>query len=361
MSLHPLISLVSDRDVKQAKGFRAAAERLTGASLEADYQTEVANAPKRSAEGLAHLGVRVGRKAKGRQHGRDEKHLAEAIARAANSSDEDAHGTKSLELPTGESITLIDSAVPIKTAAPDKEKGASDPNAGIEDLPILTLIGDDRVAVAVLKYLEPDATRSGAGDTPLRFVLQALAHAAAIDANREAFRSEIAEATGKTTGEEAPAVVIAASPRYWELCRKREAQKGAGWIRELERIAREIGETIGTEIFFVGLTTESVPGWEYDDEGPTLTGPISFEKAWETGAGKLKPKPKKKKVDPADEIIEADPSKPLLSYSIRDSYERGDRITHVKLGEGVVQGVVGRGKIAVMFGEEKKLLIHERA
>ena len=40
MSLHPLITLVNDRDVKQAKGFRLAAERLTGTSLEADYQTE---------------------------------------------------------------------------------------------------------------------------------------------------------------------------------------------------------------------------------------------------------------------------------------------------------------------------------
>ncbi len=361
MSLHPLIALVSDRDVKQAKGFRTAAERLTGASLEADYQTEVANAPKRSAEGLAYLGIRVGRKAKGRQHGRDEKHLAEAIARGLPPSDEDEDLPKSLELPNGESITILDSAVPIRTAAPDKGKGASDPNAGIEDLPLLALIGEDRIAVAVLKYLEPDANRSGAGDTPLRILLQALAHAAAVDANREALRTEIAEATGRTTGDEAPAVIIAASPRYWELCRKREAQKGAGWIRELERIAREVGETIGTEFFFVGLTTDSVPGWEYDDEGPRLTGPIAFEKAWETGAGKLKPKPKPKKIDPADEIVEADPSKPLLSYSIRDSYERGDRINHSKLGEGVVQGVVGRGKIAVMFGEDKKLLIHERA
>ena len=57
--------------------------------------------------------------------------------------------------------------------------------------------------MAVLKYLEPDATRSGAGDTPLRFVLQALAHAAAMDANRDAFRSEIAEATGKVVMPEA--------------------------------------------------------------------------------------------------------------------------------------------------------------
>ncbi len=364
MSRHPLIALVSDRDVKQAKGFRAAAERLTGASLEADYQTEAANAPKRSAENLAHLGIRVGRKAKGRQHGRDERHFAEAIARGAASADtEGADGdvAKALELPTGEAVTIIDHAVPIKTANPDKEKGASDPNAGIEDLPLLALIGDDRIAVAVLKFLEPEATRSGAGDTPLRLLLQGLAHAAAVDANVEALRAEIAEATGKTTGEEAPAVIIAASPRYWELCRKREAQKGAGWIRELERISREVAESIGTEIIFVGLTSDSSPGWEYDEEGPTLTGPIAFQKAWETGAGKLKPKPKPKKLDPADVIVEADPSKPLLSYSIRDSYERGDRINHSKLGEGVVQGVVVRGKIAVMFGEEKKLLIHERA
>ena len=84
-------------------------------------------------------------------------------------------------------------------------------------------------------------------------------------------------------------------------------------------------------------------------------------KAWETGAGKLKPKPKAKKTDPADAIIEADLSRPERAYSIRDSYEPGDRITHKNLGEGVVQGVTGRGKIAVLFGEEKKLLIHERA
>ncbi|MFP6656344.1 MAG: hypothetical protein VCB25_12015 [Myxococcota bacterium] len=363
MSSHPLIALVSDRDVKQAKGFRAAAEKLTGASLEADYQIEVGLSPSRSSEGLAHLGIRSGRKAKGRQHGRDEKHLAEAIARAVRDSGEESLIPDSLTLPSGESIRFIDSAVPIRTAAPDKEKGDADPNIGIEDLPLLALVGEDRVAVVVLKVLDPDATRSGAGDTPLRFLLQGLAHAAAIDANSEALRTEIAEATGQTTGGEAPAVIIAASPKYWELCRKREAQKGAGWIRELERIAREIGETIGTEVFFVGMTLDTQDSelrWDYDDEGPVLTSTIGFAKAWETGAGKLKPKPKPKKIDPADVIVEADPSTPVVPYSIRDSYDRGDRILHSKLGEGVVQRIVGRGKISVMFGDEKKLLIHER-
>ncbi|MCP4906698.1 MAG: hypothetical protein GY910_17115 [bacterium] len=375
MSQHPIITLVNDRDVKQAKGFRQAAEKLTGVSLEADYQTEVANAPKRSAEDLTHLNVRVGRKAKQRQNNRDEKHLCEAIARAAVAARTDEASGLSLELPTGETLTIVDHCVPIKTAAPDKEKGDADPNAGVEDIPLLAVIGEDRVGVGVLKFLEPDATRSGAGDTPLRLFLQGLAHAASVDANREALVAEIAEATGKTIGQEAPAVIIAASPRYWELCRKREAQKGAGWIRELERIAREIGESIGTEVFFVGLSTDAPPateassdaegsegtiGWDYDDEGARLAGDVSLEKAWEVGAGKLKPKPKPKKVDPADAIIEADLSRPVRIYGIRESYGPGDRINHKNLGEGVVQGVVGRGKIAVLFGEDKKLLIHER-
>ena len=360
MSLHPLITLVNDRDVKQAKGFRAAAEKLTGVSLEADYQTESANAPSRSEQDLPHLNVRVGRKAKARQNNRDEKHLAEAIARAATGDE-----APLLELPSGETLTIVDHCVPIKTAAAEKDKGDSDPNAGVEDLPLLCMIGEDRVAVAVLKFLEPEATRSGAGDTPLRLFLQGLAHAAVIDANRAALSKEISEATGKSIGDEAPAIILAASPRYWELCRKREAQKGAGWIRELERISREIGETIGTEVIFVGLSTdakEDSVGWDYDDDGAKLTGPIVIDKAWETGAGKLKPKPKPKKIDPADAIIEADMTRPIRTYSIRESFEPGDRINHKTLGEGVVQGETGRGKIAVLFGEEKekKLLIHER-
>jgi hypothetical protein len=359
VSLHPLIALVNDRDVKQAKGFRLAAEKLTGASLEADYQAEVRSAPRRADQGLAYLNVRVGRRAKQRQNNRDEKHLAEAIARAAR-----AEAAERLELPSGETLTIVDHGVPIRTAAPDKEKGDADPNAGVEDVPLLAVIGDDRLAVVALKFLEPDANRTGAGDTPLRLFLQGLAHAAAVDANREALGKEIAEATGRTVGDEAPAVILAASPQYWTLCRKREAQKGAAWIRELERVAREIGESIGNEVIFAALSTDTRDGsvgWTYDDEGAVLTGPVSFDKAWETGAGKLKPKPKARKADPADELVEADLSRPVRPYSVRESFQPGDRIAHKTLGEGVVQGVAGRGKIAVLFGDEKKLLIHERA
>jgi len=358
LSLHPLITLANDRDVKQAKGFRLAAEKLTGVSLEADYQTESQNAPRRSEQDLTYLNVRVGRRAKQRQNNRDEKHLAEAIARSANGEE-----APTLELPGGETITIVDHCVPIKTAAADKDKGEADPNAGVEDIPMLAMIGEDRVAVVVMKFIEPEATRTGAGDTPLRLFLQGLAHAAAVDANRDALSREINEATGKSIGGEAPAVIVAASSQYWKLCRKREAQKGAGWIRELERLTREIGESIGTEVIFTALDTdakEDSVGWTYDDEGAVLTGPVHFDKAWETGAGKLKPKPKPKKTDPADEIVEADFTRPIRSYNVRETFEPGDRINHKTLGEGVVQGETGRNKIAVLFGEEKKLLVHDR-
>jgi hypothetical protein len=193
-------------------------------------------------------------------------------------------------------------------------------------------------------------------------LLAGLAQAAAMDANRLALREEILEATGRTTSDEAPALILAASPRYWEICRKREAQKGAGWIRELERIGREVAEQIGVEVFFLGISLEGDPAWEYQESGPVLSGAPDLEPAWETGAGKLKPKPKSraKKSDGVVQILEADFSRPPRGYKITDSYEPGDRIEHTTLGAGVVQNAAGQGKIAVLFGEETKLLVHER-
>ena len=105
----------------------------------------------------------------------------------------------------------------------------------------------------------------------------------------EALRAEIAEAVGKTIGDEAPAIVIAGSPRYWQLSRKREAQKGAAWIRELERLAREIGESVGSEVFFVGLTTDGVPGWDYDGEGAVLVAASST--VTNAGGARADPRP----------------------------------------------------------------------
>jgi hypothetical protein len=353
--LHPLIELTNDREVKQAKGFKAVAGELNGEILEAKYQQEVANAPKRHDASKKYLGVKTGRVPTGRQTGKDDRHLAMAIASWAEAND------GAIELHTGDRLEIVDCLVPTRTAAPDKARGDDDPNKGMEDVGLLALLPDDRLALVALKYLAADATRGGAGDTPLRALLAGLAQTAAMDANRLPLREEVLAATGRTTSEEAPALILAASPRYWEICRKREAQKGAAWIRELERLGREVAEQIGVEVFFLGISLEGDPAWEYREGGPVLTKAPDLEPAWEMGAGKLKPKPKSRsKKANAAELVEADFSRPPRGYKITDSYEPGDRIEHVKLGAGVVQLIAGRGKIAVLFGEETKLLIHER-
>jgi len=356
VSLHPLIDLANDREVKQAKGFRAVAADQNGEKLELLFKAEFAAAPSRHDKGKKYLGVNTGRIPRGPQAGKDDRHAAMALGGWMKA------GGEPLELPSGQQLTIVDHLVPLRTAAPDKARGDDDPNKGVEDVDLLGQFSDGRLAVVRVKYLAPEATRGGAGDTPLRAFLSGLAQTAMVDANREWLGPEVEAATGLGVGEEAPALIIAASPRYWEICRKREAQKGAGWIRELERLGREVATQIGVEVFLLGLDLEGSPAWTYEDEGPLLGANPGLAAAWESGAGKLKPKPKSrgKKADAAPAIIEADPNRPARSYSIFESFEPGDQVNHPNLGTGVVQAVVGRGKISVLFGEDSKLLVHER-
>jgi len=59
---------------------------------------------------------------------------------------------------------------------------------------------------------------------------------------------------------------------------------------------------------------------------------------------------------PVVEAVPADLSKPVRGYSTRESFEPGERISHVTFGEGVVQRATGPGKIEVLFADGPKLL-----
>ncbi len=356
---HPLIALANSRDVKQAKGFRGVAEGLTGQSLDELYKQEVANAPRRGEAGKKYFGSHP-KAPSGRRNSKDPEHLAIALLGAARdgAGEGEAGG---LELPEGGSLTLLDYQVALATAAADKSLGDEDPNKGIGKVDLLGLLPDDRLAVIVVKFVPPSATRGGTGDTPLRALLEGLALTAMVDANRDAIAEEVLEAAGRIISGEAPALILLGGSRYWEICRKREAQKGAAWIRELERIGREVPAVTGVEILYLGIEVEGDPGWEYGDAGPVITGSPSLGPAWEPRAGKLKPKPKSRpKAGGEGLLVEADLSRPTRSYGIRESYTPGDRIDHPTLGMGVVQSIAGVGKINVLFDEKKSLLVHER-
>jgi hypothetical protein len=355
MGHHPLTDLSADAEVRRAAGFRQVASELTGEILAARYEEERQGAPRRREAGRKYLVAYNSRLAAGRRPARDAEHLSLALL------DHCRRGGEGLLLPGDDSrIELVHAQVPLKATAP--AKGEADPEKRIGAIDLLGLGPVGRLAVIQVRYLAPGATRGGTGDTPLRFLFEGLAHAAIAEANREALQGEITEAGGGTVAEGRPMVILLASPRYWELCRRREAQKGAAWIKELERLAREIDEALSIDVRYLACRLEGDPGWSYPEGRPLLDAPPRIEPAWEIGAGRVKPKPRPrpKTATPADVPVEPDLSRPVRDYSGIESYAPGDRIQHPTLGLGVVQGTAGRGKISVLFGDDKRLLVHER-
>jgi len=357
LSLHPLVDLSIDKEVKKAAGFRAAATELKGEGLNGLYETEFANAPDRADAGKKYFVAYNSRLAAQRKPGRDDEHFALVLAEYCR-----RDGAR-LALPEdGGEIEFVYAQIPLKSAAEDKSQGDADLNKGVGRIDLLGVGPDDRMVIAQAKFLAPSAARGRTGDTPLRALIEGLANAAVAKANVEPLRKEIQEKAGREIVDEPPILMLLGSSRYWELCRKREAQKGAAWIKELERLAREIEEHIGVTVLFLGCELEGDPGWSYGESGPALDGTPRLTRAWEHGAGKVRPKPRPrpKQIDPADIPVDADLSRPVRSYAISDSFQSGDRIQHPTLGLGIVQGIAGNGKISVLFGEKRSLLVHER-
>jgi hypothetical protein len=357
---HPLIERAGGREVRQAKGFREAAAALTGEIIAAEYAQEKAGAPVRGEAGKKHLQAPNKRLAGERKPSRDSEHAALGLVNRKDA------GSVPMILPEDEgTFEPLHAGVVLKSAPADKAAGAADPNFGIDKIDLAGVGPEDRLTLVTLRFLAPSATRVGTGDTPLRALLESLAHAAVAEANREAVVGELAARTERTIADGPPIVALLGSQKYWELCRKREAQRGAAWIRELERLATEIEAACGVSIRYWALRVQGDPGWDYETGTPVFEGDPRILPAWEHGAGRVRPKAKARNrrstAAAADEIVEADLDRPVRSYALTDHFDAGDRIDHPTLGLGVVQGIAGPGKINVLFDERKSVLVHDRA
>jgi hypothetical protein len=353
VSQHPLIELANEREVRQSKGFREAAARITGDALAEMYQQEVANAPKRYDANKKFLVSQKGAAPRGPSSGKPHEHLSIALC---NQYRDRGEGLDLPSAPAGDTFDALAYQVPLKIRQ-------TDPDKRIGRVDLLGAVPDDRLVVAVLKYVPPTATRGSTGDTPLRALLEGLAYTAIVQANRNEIVAEIDAAHGRKLSEEPPVLMLLGNTRYWELCRKREAQKGAAWINQMERLAEEIDANLDIQVRYVSIKLQGDPGWEWNGDRPEIVGTPILDRAWGPGAGKVKPKarPKpKSKVAAVDEIVEADPARPVRPYQVTDSYQSGDSIEHPTLGRGVVQRSAGNGKIKVLFDDTQRLLIHER-
>jgi hypothetical protein len=356
VSTHPLVSLSADVEVRRAAGFRAVAAEMSGESLGVAFHREVEGAPRRHAAGRKYLTAYNSRLAAGRRPARDSEHLALALVEHCRRS-----GT-GLALPEDAgNVDFVHACLPVKAGSGEAAPGEA---AGRTPAPIdlLGLGRDERMVVARVRYAAPSAARTGVGETPLRALLEGLASGAVAWANRAELGREVAEKVGRSFGEAPPLVLVIGTPRYWQLCRRREAQKGAAWIQQLERLAVELGEEIGVGVLYLSCELPGDPGWSYPAGTPVLDAQPRLTRAWEHGAGRVRPKakPRSKPAAPQEVNVSADPSRPIRPYSFHESYRAGDRIEHPQLGTGVVQGPAGRGKITVRFGEKKAVLVHQR-
>jgi hypothetical protein len=349
---HPLIALASDKEVRQAASFRAKAGELGGERLKAAYEEEKGSAPRLHDAGRRYLAPRGGKPATERRRGKDEEHVATALVRYG--------------LARGDGLPLPDDALrlqPLESQVRVKTGPADAPETkGIGRIDLLAITSDDRLVVAKLRVLEPTETRCGVGDTPLRSFLEALALCAIAEANLPALRTEISERFGRTLSDAPPMLMLLASSVYWRLCRRRESQRGAGWIREMERLGQEVERNLSLPVRFLALELPGDPGWVYREDGPAIDGIPRITLAWEPGAGRVRPKakPRHKPSAPEIVIVAADPARPVRRYTVAESYRAGDRIEHPTLGVGVVQGVAGSGKIRVRFNDRDSVLVHER-
>jgi hypothetical protein len=360
LSRHPLVARSRDPRVRQARGFREAAAELTGEILASEFAAEQEGAPKRSEASKKHLVQPNQRLAAERHPDRDGEHAAIALVARREK------GGEALRLPDEEGFfEPLHAGVVLKSAPADPKLGADDPNYGIDRVDLVGVGPGDRLALVLMRYVAPSSTRVGTGETPLRALLEGLAHAAVAIADMPALAAEIEERTGRKTSDAPPYLFLLGSPRYWELCRKREAQRGAAWIQQMERLAKEIEEKIGVSVRYLALKLQGDPGWGYAEGRPGFDAEPRIGPAWDAGAGRIRPKAKPrargKTAAPSVAVVGADLSRPVRDYRISEHYVAGDRIQHPTLGTGVVQGTAGPGKIAVHFDDRRSVLVHDRA
>ena len=77
--------------------------------------------------------------------------------------------------------------------------------------------------------------------------------------------------------------------------------------------------------------------------------------------GKRKPATRSSAPAADNPLIEANMDRPIQEYSMRTTFEPGDRVAHPKFGMGVVEGTSDPGKMLVFFKTAgRKTLAHAR-
>ncbi|MEE2665135.1 MAG: hypothetical protein VX681_13540 [Myxococcota bacterium] len=363
MSSHPLIELANDSGVKTPASFREAADALTGQQLADLYAQERATAAEDASAKIQHF---VGHA--GTIEGEsviEDKELAIAIFNqcrldgvplilADGASPIDPDDVDDQGIPATR-IDLLDYAVPVTTLAPSKIKAR---HRVISALDLVGVTAEERLAVARVRLMPPRSTK---GDTPLRALIEGLAQCAVAEGYRSTLSAQIEASSGRTISADPPRLVVLANNRYWEIYRRRSLKSAGPWMAALRRVGGEIEQALGIPVAFASIKLYGDPPWRVRQGMPQLASDPAIRNGLDPIGNELKPKWKLRNAAKEDAIVEANLERTPVPYSLRESYEPGDRISHPKLGEGVVQKALGPNKVEIRFGDESRVLVQGRS
>lgn len=333
---HPLLEMVDQEDVADVNGFCRVASTLTGEKLAEFYRVEVANAPSLPSENAKFFIGHDGKVANPEKVKFDRDHLAMALWNHYRQ-----NGAR-MGLADGTELEILDYNV-VFASPKDKE-------TKLRKFDLLALSDEGRVAVIALRYMTKKSTK---GDTPLQLLLEGLAACAVAQARQDALQTELAETFSRDVSTEMPLLIVAANSRYWDLYRRRAAKAAGPWLEELERIGREIEASVGIAVRFVNLDLTGDPSWELRGSAPTL---LAKPRVYSALKEKTKLRSKSGVAATIAARVEADPSRPVRPYSMRETYQPGDVVEHSTFGQGIVQSVSSPLKVEILFGNERRLL-----
>ncbi len=345
MSEHPLLDLANTAEIKQVKSFREAAERLTGASLAEMFAVEKSTAAAESDNAPKHFLDHDGS-----IEGEVEGTAAEFAIAIHNSCQEEDHR---IALPAdGPEIETLDYHVVMTALPPSRRKARFRP---VHTMRLMGSTPEGRIAFITADLMPAKSTK---GDTPLKMLLEALALAAATDAHRSTLTAQASEKFGRELTSDPVLLIVLANARYWDLFRKRGAKTAGPWIVQIERLVREIRESLSIDVYLLATRLYGDPGWRLRQARPLLETAPRVVSGLETPSSERR-KSRSRSSGP-DEIIEADPERPVRSYDINEFYFPGDSLQHPTLGSGVVQKVLGPNKVEVLFDGTPRLLAQGR-
>jgi hypothetical protein len=132
-------------------------------------------------------------------------------------------------------------------------------------------------------------------------------------------------------------------------------------MEAMRRVAGEIEQALGIAVSFASIKLYGDPPWRIRQGKPVLAADPVIRNGLDPVGTELRPKSKARTADKEAPIVEANLERMPVPYSVRDSYLPGDRISHPKLGEGVVQKALGPNKVEIRFGDESRVLVQGRA